>query len=177
MIYLYLHGLHGTPNRERIAWIRQNYTHQALAPQIDYVSEKDTVFERIAQQLQNHPEIRFIFGVSMGGYLAFHLGEYFGLPTVTVNPALGYRSTTDLLLPEEDRRHSRHLIFLGLEDTTIPPETTHRFLESYGRKSIVKVVEVPQLGHRLPYEALPVLWPQAETWLTEPFPERPPLEE
>ena len=144
MTSLYLHGLNSTNINDRTDWLSQfgRVINPLMAYQnlpLDYAK-----LEKLVKKY--HPDV--IVGSSMGGYFGFHLGNYFGLPTVLFNPAL---IMTTIVKPHIKPMAicGFHHISLGNNDDVIPPMTT---------KNILKYWQVPHqiypvdLGHETPIE-------------------------
>jgi esterase/lipase len=144
MTTLYLHGLNSTNVNDRTRWL-SNFG-KVVNPLMHYRNypENYKYLEKLVQKY--HPDV--IVGSSMGGYMAFHLGNYFRIPTILLNPALIMTTIVKL-----DNRlwatDAKHYISLGKNDEVIPPDTT---------KKLLKYWQVPyqiyefDIGHETPFE-------------------------
>lgn len=124
MSILYLHGLNSTNQNERTEWLSKFDT--LINPLMQY--HNNPVDYRFLDNLVIKNKPKLIVGSSLGGYFAFHLGNYYNLPTILLNPAL---LVTNIVKPDNRAlaTQSKHYISLGLNDQIIPPFTTISFLK------------------------------------------------
>ncbi len=144
MKVLYLHGLNSTNINDRTHWLSQ-YA-QVINPlmQYDNIPESYKYLEKLV--LKHKPDL--IIGSSMGGFLAYHLGNYYGIPTVLLNPALVMK-----MIVKPDNRifpvKNTHYIAIGKEDDVVPPVTTKALLEEDRVNHFIKEYD---RGHETPLE-------------------------
>jgi len=144
MTSLYLHGLNSTNVNDRTEWLSK--FGKVINPLMQYQNypENYEYLEKLVQKY--HPDV--IVGSSMGGYMAFHLGNYYRIPTLLLNPAL---IMTTIVNPDNRllATDAKHYISLGKNDEVIPPETT---------KKLLKYWQVPHqilefdIDHETPFE-------------------------
>ncbi len=124
MTSLYLHGLNSTNVNDRTDWLKQFgklinplMVYQNLPMNFQYL-------EKLVRRFK--PDV--IVGSSMGGYMAFHLGRYYRIPTILLNPAL---IMATIIKPDNRllASDSMHYISLGVKDEVIPPHTTKLLLK------------------------------------------------
>jgi len=123
MTSLYLHGLNSTNLNDRTDWLQQ--FGKVIHPLLPYHNYPET-FRYLEKLIQRYkPEV--IIGSSMGGYFAFHLGNYYRIPTILLNPAL---IMTTLVKPHNRllATDAKHFVSLGIHDNIIPPHTTKALL-------------------------------------------------
>ncbi len=144
MKILYLHGLNSTNLNERTDWL-SGYG-KVIHPLMDYsnIPAAYKYAERLVKKYK--PDI--IVGSSMGGFLAYHLGNYTGTPTVLLNPALVMGlivKPTNKIYPVKNK----HYIALGTQDEVIPPFTTKKILKEDNARAFIKEYA---RGHETPPE-------------------------
>mgnify|MGYP003651523336 FL=1 len=81
MKILYLHGYQGSPNWDRINYLK-SLGHEVISPQIDYDNEHSFFIDLLELDFD------FIVGNSLGGFVGFYLSIYKGLPCICINPPL-----------------------------------------------------------------------------------------
>jgi len=144
MTSLYLHGLNSTNVNDRTEWLSQ--FGKVVNPLMHYHNypENYRYLEKLLQK--NHPDV--IVGSSMGGYMAFHLGNYYRIPTILLNPAL---IMTTIVKPDNRllATDAKHYISLGKNDEVIVPEITKKLLK-YWQVSY-QIFEF-NIGHETPFE-------------------------
>jgi pimeloyl-ACP methyl ester carboxylesterase len=126
MTSLYIHGLNSTNVNLRTDWLKQygKVLHPLMAYHnlpLDY---------QYLDKLVQHYKPEVIVGSSMGGYMAFHLGQYHHIPTILLNPAL---IMTNIIKPDNRQMagDTIHYISLGKNDEIIPPITTKLLLNQW----------------------------------------------
>ena len=144
MTSLYLHGLNSTNVNDRTEWLSQ--FGKVVNPLMHYQNypENYRYLEKLMQKY--HPDV--IVGSSMGGYMAFHLGNYYRIPTILLNPAL---IMTTIVKPDNRLKatDAMHYISLGKNDEVISPDITKKLLEDW---------QVPyhifefNIGHETPFK-------------------------
>ncbi len=144
MISLYLHGLNSTNLNDRTKWLEQ--FGRVINPLMSYrnLPADYRVIEKLIKKYR--PQV--IVGSSMGGYFGFHLGNYFGIPTVLFNPALIMTTIVNPVV-KPMAVAGFHYISLGMQDDIIPPHST---------KALLNYWQVPfqiypiNLGHETPFK-------------------------
>ncbi len=126
MTSLYLHGLNSVNQNSRTDWLQQ--FGKVVNPLLSYSNIPETYqyLEKLVQK--NCPDV--IVGSSMGGYFGFHLGNYYRIPTLLLNPAL----VMTLLVRPDNRllaTDTKHTISIGKYDTVIRPEITLQLLKEW----------------------------------------------
>lgn len=140
---LYLHGLESNQGGNKIDFLSSKYT--VHAPKLDYKDPKcfDNIFGLIEEG-----DFDLIIGSSMGGYLAFIMGEVFELPTILFNPALHSRSFEPVNPYKPNLGNTVHNVILGDEDNIIDYNKTCEYLNLNDIQYIREVI--PGMGHRTP---------------------------
>ncbi len=144
MINLYLHGLNSTNVNDRTAWLQQYG--KLFHPLVSYKNLPAT-FQYLDHLVRRYrPQV--IIGSSMGGYMAFHLGQYYHIPTILLNPAL---IMTNIIKPDNRLMagDSMHHISIGIKDEIIPPVTTKLLLNKW---QIPHKIYEYDMGHETPIE-------------------------
>lgn len=144
MNILYLHGLNSTNLNERTEWLSQYG--KVYHPLMDYqnIPAAFLYLEKLVKKYK--PQV--IVGSSMGGFMAYHLGNYYGIPGILLNPALIMK----LVIKPNNRSYpvkNTHYIALGNQDDVIPPFTTKALLKEDGIDYKSKEFE---RGHETPIE-------------------------
>ncbi len=144
MTVLYLHGYNSTHQNARTDWLKQfgKIVNPPMAYRnfpLDYRYLENLVIE-------HRPDV--MVASSMGGYFAFHLGNYYRIPTVLLNPALLVQHIVkpDIRVFATDTIH--HII-LGQYDEVIPPESTKAILKQ--TKARYRLYEF-DMGHKTPFD-------------------------
>ena len=144
MTTLYLHGLNSSNISLRTDWLQQFGT--VINPLLSYKNIPET-YQKIEKLIHTfHPDV--IVGSSMGGYLGFHLGNYYRIPTLLLNPAL----IMSILVRPDNRflaSDTKHTISLGKNDPVIRPEITKRLLQDWQQRYQIFEYEIE---HQTPFE-------------------------
>ena len=144
MTTLYLHGLNSTNQNERTEWLQQ--FGNVVNPLLSYQNIPVT-YQKIEKLIQKfRPNV--IVGSSMGGYLGFHLGNYYHIPTLLLNPAL----IMSILVRPDNRllaSDTKHTISLGKYDTVIRPEITKQLLQEWQQRYQIFEYDIE---HQTPFE-------------------------
>ena len=144
MTILYLHGLNSSNVSSRTVWLQQ--FGKLINPLMNYHNYPEN-YQQIEKLVLTHkPDV--IVASSLGGYFAYHLGNYYRIPTVLLNPAL---SMTNIVKPDHRllATDTLHTISLGKNDTVILPWTTKAVLKQL--KARYKIFEY-EIGHETSYE-------------------------
>jgi len=142
--YLYLHGLNSTNKNDRTDWLEQ--FGKVVNPLMEYRNYPKNFKYLEKLVLQYRP--RVIIGSSLGGFFAFHLGNYYNIPTILLNPAL---LVTNITKPD-NRAYATaalHTISIGTDDQIIPPFTTFAVLEQLKAKYQAYSFSI---GHETPFD-------------------------
>ena len=145
---LYLHGLESGQGGSKVDFLANNcYVH---APEMDY-TRKD-IFPFLTQMMEDFdPDL--IIGSSMGGYVAYMLGGFYGTPIIAFNPALHSRKfNLKFPIKAQNCYPGKAKIILGEEDTIIDPKKTLEFITdqiSYSFPNI-DIENIDGMGHRIP---------------------------
>jgi len=141
---LYLHGLNSTHQNDRTDWLQK--IGNVINPPMIY--KNFPLDYRFLEKLiiQNRPA--WIIGSSLGGYFAFHLGNYYRIPTVLLNPAL---SLTNIVRPDNRLAptDAMHTISLGIKDEIVSPAGTKAVLQQL--KARYQIIE-SNIGHETTFE-------------------------
>lgn len=86
MNILYLHGLLSSNQTICVDYLRER-GHTVINPLLDYENDGNIIFSELSELLSKK-HFHYIIGSSMGGFLALHLGNRFGIKTMLLNPAL-----------------------------------------------------------------------------------------
>ena len=144
MTTLYLHGLNSTNQNARTEWLQKRG--KIINPLMNYKNfpRNYKYLEKLVQQ--HHPD--WIVASSLGGYFAFHLGNYYRIPTILLNPAL---SMTNIVRPDNRIAPTDilHTISIGIHDEIIPPESTYAVLKQL--KAKYQIFEY-NAGHETDFE-------------------------
>jgi len=124
MTILYLHGLNSTNINERTEWLSQ--FGKVIHPLMEYknIPAAYQYLDRLVKKYK--PQV--IVGSSMGGFIAYHLGNYYGIPTILLNPALIMKLMVKPNLKKYPVKN-KHYIAIGIKDDVIPPYTTLALLK------------------------------------------------
>ena len=144
MTSLYLHGLNSTNITRRVEWLQQ--FGKVVNPLLPYQNIPE-VYQKIEKLIQKYPP-DVIVGSSMGGFLGFHLGNYYRIPTLLLNPAL----LMSVLVRPDNRllaSDTKHTICLGKKDQVIIPEITKQLLIEWRQR--YKIFEY-DIEHQTPFE-------------------------
>jgi len=144
MTSLYLHGYNSTNQNDRTEWLQQFGT--VVNPLMHYRNfpEDYRFIEKLL--LKNRPDV--IVASSMGGYFAYHLGNYYRIPTVLFNPALAY---SHIIKPDNRQlaTDTLHHICLGKNDRVIPPVSTLKALEQWRARTRIYTFD---MGHETSFD-------------------------
>jgi len=146
MNILYLHGYQGSPNWDRIEWMK-SLGHEVTAPQIDYDNEHDFFINLL------NKDFDFIVGNSLGGFVAFYISLYKGKPSICINPPLYMDLKIRMNLPINYSIKSCQNIsvIIGSDDDVVNPIKTFNWLTENKPTTSVKIVD--GMGHRFGIEA------------------------
>jgi uncharacterized protein len=148
MTILYLHGLMSSPQTPKVDWLRE-LGHTVVSPLLDYKNQSASIFTDLQTACKQHT-FDLIIGSSMGGYLGYHLGNYYDIPTLLFNPSL---AENEIQKPEKEETENKvllHTIILGKQDAVVIPEATLKYLETH---QVNFEVYWENYGHRTPIES------------------------
>lgn len=145
MKILYLHGYQGSPNWDRINWMK-SLGHEVIAPQIDYDKEHDFFVNMLDMDFD------YIVGNSLGGFVAFYLSLYKGKPSICINPPLYMDLKIRMNLPlQYDIKSSRHIsVIIGNDDEVVNPIKTYDWIAKNKPTTNIKMID--GMGHRFDLE-------------------------
>lgn len=138
---LWLHGMGGTLNQEKIALL-EKYGFEMYALHLDYGKEPNR-FE-ILKNYCLEKEIQFLVGASYGGFLAFWLSEELAIPCLLLNPAVSLRGKEKTKPTITKLESSLCMVALGNQDKEIDYERTLLFMEKdkrEGKQILTKIIE------------------------------------
>ena len=144
MTTLYLHGYNSTHQNDRTNWLQQKG--QVINPLMQYRNLPLDYQYLESLVLQHRPD--WIVGSSLGGYFGFHLGNYYRIPTILLNPAL---SMTHIIHPDNRMAptDTLHTVSLGKNDDIVPPAGTIALLKQLGARYQIKEYV---MGHETGFE-------------------------
>ncbi len=116
---LYIHGLDSHPLPEKLEILTQHGL-DVVALHIDYRTE--TSVYKTLKRYAIDENVEFIVGSSLGGYLAYWLGEDLGLPVLLFNPAMNYVELDEYMPDITNRLCPARFVVIGAFDETIDPE-------------------------------------------------------
>ncbi len=144
---LYIHGFESSPIASKTSAIA-DLGCAVIAPQIHY-KEATGTFSRL-KQLATEFKADWLIGSSLGGYSAFWLSQYLQIPALLFNPALAFRRIDPGLVSEKiEITNHKQVIFLGMQDTTVDPLSTRRWLHQQNIIDQVHIIEHPSNGHQI----------------------------
>lgn len=147
---LYIHGLDSSPVQEKVSIMEQAGL-IVSALHINYRQNTKAYYE-LKQQIQEK-NIEFIIGSSLGGMLAYYLGEEFGIPVLLFNPAMVYQSVKLDIPKIFVLKCPFRLVVLGEKDDVINPEKNKIFFKTKERKNLKqKVISCSWLGHSIDFQ-------------------------
>lgn len=140
----YLHGLESqsNPDSPKIKFLNQ-ISVETWTPQIDY--RDPLVFTTLLEGITGFkPDL--IIGSSMGGWMAYLIGNATGTQTLLFNPAVVSRSFSPPVT-QTPTLTTHHTLMLGRQDTTIPSEQITQWFAQQGQP--YQVNRYPD-GHSVP---------------------------
>jgi len=155
---LWLHGMGGSPNQEKIDLLK-SYGFEMYALHLDYGKEPNR-FE-ILKEYCLEKQIQFLVGSSYGGFLGFWLSEELAIPCLLLNPAVSLRGKEKTKPNITKLESSLCLVALGNQDKEIDHKRTLLFMEKdegEGKETLTKIVE--NEGHGFTMKAFEeiVIW-------------------
>ena len=117
MKILHLHGYKGSPNTNIINYLRK-LGFEVEGPAFDYDNEPDLFMDII------NKDFDFIIGNSLGGYIAYHVSKYKGVPAICINPPLYMDLALDIKLPLDMTNKIQNFnidVVVGMEDDVVNP--------------------------------------------------------
>lgn len=128
---IWMHGMGGKPNQEKIA-LMETYGLKMHALHLDYSREPQR-FEILRDYCKEH-QIEFLVGSSFGGFLGFWLSEELGLPCLLLNPAVSLRGKRKTKPNLNQEISKLCLVAVGGLDDKIDPQRTLKFMEKDKRE-------------------------------------------
>lgn len=147
---LYIHGLDSHPVPEKLE-ILKSLGLEVVALHIDYRKENG-VYQKLKTTIEKE-KVEFIVGSSMGGFLAYWLGEDLGLPCLLFNPAMNYMDELMPHLPEiSNRLCPARFVIIGAHDESVDPKENIHFFRRVQRKDChQRVVVCEWLAHQIDF--------------------------
>ena len=154
---IYFHGYGSSSASDKVVGLR-TYFEDVYAPDIPILLDEAEVYlKQFCTELLNESTKQFVFvGTSLGGYWATRMSDYFGVPSVIINPStwpatsLGVYQNPILTdaelakyLPLKPDSRSARTVLLAMDDEVIPPCYAKLLFEP-----VAEVVEFPKMGHR-----------------------------
>lgn len=157
---LYIHGLGSHPVQEKLDILR-DYGFIPHALHLDYEKEPDA-YNRLLEYAKKH-NVQFIAGSSLGGMLAYWLGEALGVPVLLFNPALNHPGIPFREPVQQTGNCPLRLVVLGDHDKTVNPVNTFQFLNEQKSGDADKILRCSWLAHQIPFDA----FEEMVAWATE----------
>lgn len=123
---LWLHGMTGSPDQEKIAWM-ESKGFETHALHINYLQEPRR-FEILRDYCEEH-QIEFLVGFSFGGFLGFWLSEELSLPCLLLNPAVSLRGKEKTKPNISNLKSPLCMVGLGDQDEAVDHTRTLLFME------------------------------------------------
>ncbi len=141
MKILYLHGYQGSPNWDRIEYL-ESLGHEVIAPQIDYDKEHDFFINLLKMDFD------FIVGNSLGGFTAFYLSIYRGVPCLAINPPLYMDLKVRMNVPLGYKKKGCQdiSVIIGNDDDVVDPKKTFDWLVKNKPTANVRLID--GMNHR-----------------------------
>ena len=157
---LYIHGLDSHPVPEKLEILRQHGL-DVVALHMDYHNESN-VYHTL-QNFARSENVEFIIGSSLGGFLAYWLGQDLGLPVLLFNPAMSYSDKLNEHMPEiKNRNCPARFVVIGAFDETVDPEPNIRFFRKQGDENCYqRVVVCHWLKHQIDFTTFEEMVPWA----------------
>lgn len=161
---IYLHGLNSYPIPQKVEML-EKAGFEVYAPQLDYRNEQQ-LYGRLRQEIEEQA-IQFIVGSSLGGYVAFWLGEDLRLPCLLFNPAMSFSEKLREYIPEiETGNCPARFVVIGRWDDVVDPQENLRFFrELQDDDCYQRVLVCEWLGHQIDFESFEELVAWATTCL------------
>jgi predicted esterase YcpF (UPF0227 family) len=143
----YLHGLESKVNPAdlKIKFLNSNFS-QVYAPGINY-RDPDTFLTLLTDISKMKPHL--IVGSSIGGYIAYLIGESTGIPTLLFNPAVIGRSFEPQVHPTTQTQ-THHTIALGSHDNVINGKDITQWFKTHSPSKWSTQTYLG--GHRVPLQ-------------------------
>lgn len=155
---LYIHGLDSHPVPEKLKILRQHGM-DVIALHMDYRNESH-VYHTLKKYTQGE-NVEFIVGSSLGGFLAYWLGQDLGLPCLLFNPAMNY-SELNKHMPEINNRNCpARFVVIGAFDDRVAPEPNIRFFRKQDDENCYqRLVVCDWLSHQIDF----ITFDEMVTW-------------
>lgn len=136
---IWIHGMGGSPNQEKMA-IMEQYGLTTHSLHLDY-SKESRRFEILCDYCKGQ-KIELLVGSSFGGFLGFWLSEELGIPCLLLNPAVSIRGKAKTKPLLSNMNSPLCMVAVGDQDDKIDHERTLLFMEQdarEGKKIVTKV--------------------------------------
>lgn len=140
---IYFHGYGSSSASDKVVALRE-YFEDVFAPDIPLEWDKAEVYLKdFCSKLLNKHTTSFVFaGTSLGGYWATRMSDYFGVPSVIINPSVtpattlqSYRNPA-LTIPElikyiplTPENRSPRTVLLAMDDEVLNPQIAAKFFK------------------------------------------------
>lgn len=141
MKILHLHGYKGSPNTNIINYLRK-LGFEVEGPAFDYDNQTNLFMNII------NKDFDFIIGNSLGGYIAYHISKYKGVPAICINPPLYMDLVSDINIPSNITNNIQNFnidVIVGLEDKVVNPIMVTNWLIDNDESS--KLHSIKGMGH------------------------------
>jgi len=147
---LYIHGLDSFPVPEKLDILRQQNM-EVVALHLDYRNQPDAY--QILKDKCIYEKVEFLVGSSLGGYIAYWLGEDLGLPGLLFNPAMSFHHVFKHNLPDiQQGKATARFVVIGNQDKTVDPVANLEFLRENGHNDCYqRVLICDWLGHQVDF--------------------------
>lgn len=137
---IWMHGMGGSPNKEKIA-LMEEYGLTTHALHMDYSNEPRR-FEILRDYCIEHG-IELLVGSSFGGFMGFWLSEELGLPCLLLNPAVSLRGKNKTKPKGMTKLTSKLcMVTVGDQDSQIDHQRTLKFMDKDRREGKVILTKV-----------------------------------
>ena len=127
---LYIHGLDSSPNEEKLL-LMEKAGLETVALHLDYRNQPDA-YEILKLEAIDQ-KVDLLTGSSLGGYIAYWLGEELGLPVLLLNPAMTIdRSVPGAITHVKELKCPLRYVAIGAKDEIINPEANLDFFRKNG---------------------------------------------
>lgn len=147
---VYIHGLDSEPVPEKMDIMAQA-GFDVSADHINYRENKEIYARQKELILEKNAE--YIIGSSLGGMLAYWLGEDIGIPCLLFNPAMEFQSV-QIILPQINKlKCPARIVILGEQDDVIDPLKNKQYFYEKQRDGLhQKILSCSWLGHSIDFQ-------------------------
>ena len=146
---LYIHGLDSHPVPEKLEILKQHNL-QVVALHIDYRNEAG-VYQTL-RKFAIDENVEFLVGSSLGGFIAYWLGEDLGLPVLLFNPAMSYKELNEYMPEISNRLCPARFVVIGAFDDTVDPDANKLFFrENDHERCYQRMLVCDWLSHQIDF--------------------------